>query len=74
MLRIALAYQRGVIAPERVDLALGRGIGVEIGGDHEPVVVVEPADQVAIAVRIVGREHARGDRFERLRELAAMPR
>ena len=40
-LRIALAYQSGLSLPDRVDLALGVGIGIEIGGNHEPVAVVE---------------------------------
>ena len=44
------AYQSARLCPERVDLALRRGVGVEIARHHEPVVVVEAADQVAIAV------------------------
>ena len=50
MLWMVLAYQSGAVAPERVDIALRRGIGIEIGGDHEPVVLVEAVDQLAIAV------------------------
>src|SRR5690606_31925280 len=53
------------VAPDRVDLALCGGIGVEIGGDHEPVVVVEPADQIAIAVGVVMREDAGCNGVER---------
>ena len=52
-----------------IDMALRGRVGVEIGRDHEPVMVVEPADQVLVAVGIVGREHARGDRLQRLLQL-----
>ena len=73
-LRIALRIPVRAVAPDRVDLALRRGIGVEIGGDHEPVVLVEAVDQLAVALRIVGREHARRDRRRAPATAPAMPR
>ena len=49
MLRIAAGAPAGRSGPARVDLALRGGVAVEIGGDHEPVMVVEPAHQLGVA-------------------------
>src|SRR5690606_5518293 len=57
-----------LVEPELVHPRLGGGIGVEIARHHEPVMLVKPADQVAVAVGIVRREHARGDGVHRLLE------
>src|SRR6266540_1108374 len=52
------------VLPDSVDSALGVPIGVEIGGDHEPVIVVKAIDHRPIAIDIVRREYARSERIE----------
>src|SRR6185312_15123491 len=47
-----------LVMPQRGDPALGGGIAVEVGADHEIVVVRDVLHQLAIAVGLVGREHA----------------
>src|SRR5690554_4557707 len=42
-----------LVPPDGINFVLRLGIGVEIPGHHEPVVLVKPADQVTIAVWIV---------------------
>ena len=53
-------HQARRIVPERGNPSLRRGVGGEVGGDHEMVVAGQLVDQLAIAVRLVRREHARG--------------
>src|SRR3954471_12991772 len=54
-----LGVPLGTVAPDRVDLALGVRVGIEIGRDHEPVGVVERVEQIAVTAWIVRRKHAR---------------
>ena len=47
------------VAPRGVDVHLRRPIGVEVGADHEIVVMRQRVDEAAIAVAVVGGEDAR---------------
>ena len=61
------------VAPQRVDAALRRVIGVEIGRHHEAVVVTERVDDRRVAARLVRREGAGGERGDRLGSAPARP-
>ena len=54
------------VVPARGNLALHRGIRVEVRGHHEVVVVGNLVDQFAKALRLVRREHAVGHRVQHL--------
>ena len=76
VLRMAARHQPR-LAIERVDRPLRRPVGVEIGRDHEVIVVEQRFDERAEPVRLVGRERAApdaGDRLGQARRLALPPR
>ena len=57
------------VLPDSVDGALGVLIGIEIGGDHEPVIVIKAIDDRPIAIDIIWREYARSERIEYFAQL-----
>src|SRR5580693_4764587 len=62
----ARAHPTVPVAPGLVDLHLYRPIGVEVGADHEIIMMGECIDEAAITSDVIGREHAGGDFVERL--------